>query len=190
MEGAGWGLVAAGRGGVGVVPEAEGDQRPERAAGVLAAGQVALEQGAHGGRLEEALGADARGGEQLAGQRQQRAAQPGRRGGAEAALGAAHDRGRQQRRGGRAQQRLGLQPAHPGAERQRVRELGHERVEVGHADLQAVGHPGAVGLGQQVVGQERPDVDVLQARDRLGALGLGVAAPVGVERVLAAAAPR
>ena len=49
--------------------------------------------------------------------------------------------------------------------------------------------PGAVGLGEQVVGQERADVEVLQARDRLGALGLGVAGAVGVERVRAPRRP-
>ena len=76
---------------------------------------------------------------------------------------------RQQRAHGPAQQPLLLQPAHLQRRRGCVAgELEHAVVDERHAGLERVGHRGAVGLGQQVVGQVGHRVDVLQPRQRPG----------------------
>ena len=52
-----------------------------------------------------------------------------------------------------------------------------------HARLERVRHAGAVGLHEQVVDEVDADVDVLEPRELVGALGLRVAGAVDVERV-------
>ena len=64
------------------------------------------------------------------------------------------------------------------------------RVEERHAQLERVGHAHAVGLHQQVVDEVDRAVDVLQPRERVGALGLRPAGAVDVERVDACRAGR
>ena len=59
--------------------------------------------------------------------------------------------------------------------RQREREVRHDGVEERHARLERVRHRRAVGLHEQVVDEVDAEVDVLQAREQLGALGLGEA---------------
>ena len=52
---------------------------------------------------------------------------------------------------------------------------GHDRVEERHARLERVRHRRAVRLHEQIVDEVRAEVDVLQAGEQLGALGLGEA---------------
>ena len=115
------------------------------------------------------------------------AAQPRRRGDREAALAPVHDLARQQRLGGLAQQHLLREPAHLVLRGQREREVRHDRVEERHARLERVRHRRAVGLHEQVVDEVDPEVDVLEARELVGALGLRVARAVDVDRVERAA---
>ena len=157
----------AGRGDVRVVPEPEREQRPQRAAQVLAAGDVAVEQGRHGGRVEEALASQRRRRRAASrGQRQQRAAQP--RGG-----GRARSRawGRGRRRAAAAARRRRAARAWSAGRAARARRAARTRARRrrgsrnGTRISRPCAMPGAVGLGEQVVGEERADVDVLQARD-------------------------
>ena len=63
------------------------------------------------------------------------------------------------------------------------REVRHDRVEERHASLERVRHRRAVGLHEQVVDEIDAEVDVLQPREQLGALRLGEARAVEVDRV-------
>ena len=99
----------------------------------------------------------------------------------------AHDLGGQEWRDGPSQQDFLAQAAHPVPGRQRQREVRHHRVEERHARLERVGHRRAVGLHEQVVDEVDAEVDVLQAREQLGTLGLGEAGAVEVDRVEAVA---
>ena len=72
-------------------------------------------------------------------------------------------------------------------DRQRVGELGDDRVQERDAHLEAVRHARAVGLGEEVVREERAGIHVLQARDRLDPERLGVARPQRRERIAAPA---
>ena len=69
-------------------------------------------------------------------------------------------------------------------------ELGDDRVEERHPRLERVRHARPVGLHEQVVDQVDAEVEVLQPRQLLGALGLGVAGAVDVDRVRDAARRR
>ena len=63
------------------------------------------------------------------------------------------------------------------------REVGHDRIEERDARLEGVRHRRAVGLREQVVDEVRAEVDVLEPRQQLGALGLGEARAQEVDRI-------
>ena len=153
-----------------LVPEREREQAPELARQVRAARDVVVEHAPDGGRLEVALPPERLVREDVARERLELAAQPGRGGDREAALAAVHDLAREQRLGRLPQQRLLAEPAHLVARRQRVREVGDDRVEERDARLERVRHRGAVGLHEQVVDEVDAHVDVLEAGEQLGAL--------------------
>ena len=100
------------------------------------------------------------------------------------------DRSRQQRRDGAPEQPLLGEAAHLVPGRQGQGELGHDLVAERHPGLERMSHAGAVRLHQQVIDQVDAEVHVLQASELLGVLGLGVARPIDVERIAAAAALR
>ena len=110
-------------------------------------------------------------------------AQPGRGRDREAALAPAQELGRDQRRGRLAQEDLLAQPAHLVPVGEPEREVRHDRVEERDARLERVRHRRAVGLHEQVVDEVRAEVDVLEPREQLGALGLREARAQEVDRV-------
>ncbi len=121
-------------------------------------------------RLEEALRAQRLRRQRRARERLELAAQPGGGGNREAALAPVHDLARHERRGRLAKQHLLREPAHLVPRRQREREVRHDGVEERNARLERVRHRRAVGLHEQVVDEVDAEVDVLQARERFGAL--------------------
>ena len=159
-------------------PQLEAEQPPQRPRVVLAAALVLVEQPRHLGGAEEAVPAQRVGRQHVARERAQLAAQPRRGRDREAALRAVR-RSRAARRpaAARRSRRFFASAQHLLRRRQRERELGDDRVEERHAHLERVGHARAVGLHEEVVDEVRPDVDVLQAGERLGAGGLGEAGP-------------
>ena len=72
-------------------------------------------------------------------------------------------------------------PADLASAGQRERQLGDDRVAERHPRLERVRHARAVGLHEQVVGEVDAQVDVLEPRELVGALGLGVAGAVDVD---------
>jgi hypothetical protein len=86
----------------------------------------------------------------------------------EAALLAANDPLRNERRDRLAQQYLLAEAADAVPGRESRREAGEGGVEERHARFERVRHRGAVGLHEEVVCEVDPEVDVLQAGERLG----------------------
>ena len=72
-----------------------------------------------------------------------------------------------------SQQSLGLKAPYAQVPRERVGQLGDHRIQKRHARLERMGHAHPIGLHEQIVDQVGPQVDILQSRQRLGALGLG-----------------
>ena len=143
------------------------------------------------GRVEEALARERLGREDLAREGHQLPAQPGGDRDREALLPAADDLLGEQRRDRAAQQPLLREAAHLAAASAAPSANSATRwSRNGTRSLERVRHARPVGLDQQVVDQVDAEVDVLQARERLGARGLGVARAVEVERVPARVAPR
>ncbi len=137
----------------------------------------------HRAGLEEALTTEGVRSEDVACERLEVAAKPGGRGNREPALAAVDDGAGEQGRRGLSEQELLPEAAHLHASRKRQREAGHERVEVRHPGLQGVGHRRAVGLHEEVVDEVGAEVDVLEPRQQLGALGLCEARAEEVDRI-------
>ena len=70
---------------------------------------------------------------------------------------------------------------------QREREVRHHRVEKRDARFERMRHRRTIGLHEQVVDEVDAEVDVLEARKRVGAGRLGIARPVDVDRIERAA---
>ena len=162
-----------------VVPQRERQQRPQRAAKVLAAARRGGRAARAGRRVDEPLAAQ----RLLRRARRRRAGSSGPRSQAAAGatnprLGPRGDRARQQRRGAARRTRLRLAAASSRAAGSASASDGHDGIEVRDPDLEAVRHARAVGLQQQVVGEEGPEVDVLQPRQPARRHRLGVARAV------------
>ena len=67
--------------------------------------------------------------------------------------------------------------------RQREREVGDHRVQIGDTRLERVRHRRPVRLHEQVVDEIDAQVDVLQARESVRSRGLVVARPEKLDRV-------
>ena len=178
--------VATGRAlDVALVPEREREQAPELAAPVLAAGDVLVEEARDrrsGRKKPWRAASSARERRRARTARARRAARrrPGSR--SRACGRATIARGSS---GSAALRRSTFlrQAAHLVPRRQREREVRHDRVEERHARLERVRHRRAVGLHEQVVDEVRAEVDVLEAREQLGALGLAKRVAQEVDRV-------
>ena len=157
-----------------LVPEREREQAPELAREVLPSRDVRVDQTLDRLRTEEPLALERGRRERLAGEALEVAAQPGCGRDREPALAAVDDRARQQWLDRLPQHHLLRQAADLVPGRKREREPRHHRVEERHPRFERVRHRGAVGLREQVVDEVDGEVDVLQARQELGALRGGV----------------
>src|SRR5512133_618664 len=166
-----------------LVPKREREQAPELATAILAAGDVVVEEPRDHFRVEVALTLKRLAREGLSGERLELTAEPGGCGDREAALLAVDDLSWQQRGGRLAQQDLLGEAADLESCRKREREIRHDRVEIGHAGFERVRHRGAVSLDEQVVDEVHAEVDVLQAGELIGALGLEVPVAKNVDGI-------
>ena len=121
---------------VALVPERKGEESPQLAAEVLAAGDVVVQHACHGLGPEVALAAKAVRSERLAREGLEVTTQPRRRRYREPPLAAVDDLPRQQRLRSLAEQQLLAQPANLVTRRQRESEVAHERVEVRNTRLE------------------------------------------------------
>ena len=158
---------------VALVPEREREQAPQLAAVVLAPRDVVVEEARRpppAGRSPAAR-ACRRTASRARTARARRAARP-RRGSRSRACARARPRAAASGSAALRSSTFFDEAAHALLAREREREVRHDRVEERDARLERVRHRRAVGLHEQVVDEVDAEVDVLQARERLGALGL------------------
>src|SRR5947209_144145 len=172
--------MLARRGGEGadvVGPQRKRDESPELAAEVLAAGHVVVQQARDGNGFEVALVPNPSWREDLARERLELTAQPGGGRDREPALTRADDLARDERLGGSAEQTLLGQAPDLELRRKGERQVGHLRIEVRDAGLEAVEHADAIGLHEEVVGQVDANIDVLEPGEQGCVARLGEAGP-------------
>ena len=173
-----------------LVPEREREQAPELAAPVLAPGDVLVEQARHRLGRKKPCRSSVAGGERLARERLELAAQPRRRGDREAALAAVHDLARHQRlRRPCAAAPSSTARAPCAASAARTRSSSRPGRGTGRAPRASApstrGRSSRAGRRRGRCRSRRP-----AAARAVGALGLGVARAVDVDRIEACARGR